>query len=100
MNRHDEITKRIEKELEQEGVSDEKVYTQSQEPDLPSFKEFMLDMRLQGLDPTREEIWLHMKKIINRLTGQALQASIEYDKLQRDYRNLKDIYDDLIRERK
>lgn len=99
MSREQEILKRIEKDLDDEGVVSKKVWDRSDEPDLPSFREFMIDMRLQGLDPNREEVWEHMKKIINRLTGQAMAANTEYEKLHRDYRILRKTYEDLIKEK-
>lgn len=99
MSREAEILKRIEQNLVNEGLSNQRVWERSDDPDLDSYFDFMVEMRLQGLNPTTQEVWEHQKRIINRLTRQAVNANYEYEKLQRDYRNLRNEYEDLVKGR-
>lgn len=99
MSRELEVIKRIKQSLVDDGVVNTPIYESSSEPDLSSYFEFMIEVKLNGLTPTTQEVWEHQKRIINRLTSQALSASIEYDKLHRKFRNLKRDYENLIKEK-
>jgi hypothetical protein len=99
MSRQDEIIARIVSDLESEGVLFRKVREMSDGYDYDSYSDFMIDLRLNGSKAmTKQEVWEHQKRIINRITGQLLKLSKDYRKLERKFFNLSRDFDEILRE--
>jgi predicted transcriptional regulator len=99
MSREKELLKRIEDDLVQEGFTRKKVYALKNGGIglAASFFDAMVDLKLEGRDLTKEELWTEMKEYINFLSVELSKASEEYSKLDRRHRNLNKDFQELIK---
>jgi hypothetical protein len=93
MNREDEIVKRIEQTVSEDGYVRKNIYTRLQfgMGNNTSYFQVLVDRKLEGKEyPTAQEVWEEMKMQLNFMNSVAAKASEEYLRLQNKYRDLKE----------
>ena len=93
MTREDEIIKRIEQTVSEDGYVRRNVYTRLQfgMGNNTSYFQVLVDRKLEGKEyPTAQEVWEEMKMQFNFMNSVAAKASEEYLKLQNKYRDLEE----------
>ena len=91
MNREDEIIKRIEESLSNDGYVRKNIYSKLEYGigDSASYFQALVDRKLEGKEyPTAQEVWEEMKMQLNYLRSTAAKASDDYLKLQNQVRDL------------
>lgn len=93
MSREDEILKRIEKTVMDDGYIRKNIYSQLEfgMGNNVSYFQVLIDRKLEGREyPTAQEVWEEMKMQLNYLYGVSAKASDEYLKLQNKVRDLEE----------
>lgn len=93
MNREDEIIKRIEQTVSEDGYVRKNVYTRLQfgMGNNTSYFQVLVDRKLEGKEyPTAQEVWEEMKMQFNFMNSVAAKASDEYLRLQNKHRDLEE----------
>jgi hypothetical protein len=93
MTREDEIIKRIEQTVSEDGYVRKNVYTRLQfgMGNNTSYFQVLVDRKLEGKEyPTAQEVWEEMKMQFNFMNSVAAKASEEYLRLQNRVRDLEE----------
>lgn len=93
MNRKDELLKRIEKNISDDGYVRKNIYTKQQFGigNNTSYFQVLVDRKLEGKEyPAAQEVWEEMKEQLNFMSSVAAKASDEYLKLQNRVRDLEE----------
>lgn len=93
MTREDEIIKRIEQIVAENGYVRKNIYTRLQfgMGNNTSYFQVLVDRKLEGKEyPTAQEVWEEMKMQLNFMNSTAAKASQEYLTLQNKYRDLEE----------
>jgi hypothetical protein len=91
--REDEIIKRIEQTVTEDGYVRKNIYSKIQfgMGNNVSYFQVLVDRKLEGKEhPTAQEVWEEMKMQINFMNSVAANASKEYLKLQNRVRDLEE----------
>ena len=93
MTRENEILKRLEQAVSEDGYVRKNIYTRQQfgMGDNTSYFQVLVDRKLEGKEyPTAQEVWEEMKMQLNFMNSTAAKASQEYLTLQNKYRDLEE----------
>jgi hypothetical protein len=93
MTREDEILKRIEQTVSEDGYVRKNIYTRQQfgMGNNTSYFQVLVDRKLEGREyPTAQEVWEEMKMQFNFMNSVAAKASDEYLKIQNRVRDLEE----------
>ena len=93
MNREDELLKRIEKNISEDGYVRKNIYAKQQFGigNNTSYFQVLVDRKLEGKEyPAAHEVWEDMKMQLNFMSSVAAKASDEYLKLQNRVRDLEE----------
>ena len=93
MTREDEVVRRIEQTVSEDGYVRKNIYTKLQfgMGNNASYFQVLVDRKLEGKKyPTAQEVWEEMKMQINFMNSVAANASKEYLKLQNKVRDLEE----------
>ena len=93
INREDELLKRIEKNISDDGYVRKNIYTKQQFGigNNTSYFQVLVDRKLEGKEyPDAQEVWEEMKAQLNFMNSVAAKASDEYLKLQNKVRDLEE----------
>ena len=93
MNREDELLKRIEKNISDDGYVRKNIHTKQQfgVGNNTSYFQVLVDRKLEGKEyPDAQEVWEEMKAQLNFMNSVAAKASDEYLKLQNKVRDLEE----------
>jgi hypothetical protein len=93
INREDELLKRIEKNISDDGYVRKNIYTKQQFGigNNTSYFQVLVDRKLEGKEyPTAQEVWEEMKAQLNFINSVTAKASDEYLKLQNRIRDLEE----------
>ena len=92
-NREDEIIRRIEQTLAEDGYVRKNIYSKTEigMGNNPSYFQVLVDRKLEGKEyPTAQEVWEEMKMQFNFMNSVAAKASEEYLRLQNRVRDLEE----------
>lgn len=93
MKREDELLKRIEKNISDDGYVRKNIYAKQQFGigNNTSYFQVLVDRKLEGKEyPAAQEVWEEMKMQLNFISSVATKASDEYLKLQNRVRDLEE----------
>lgn len=93
MSREDEIIRRAEESVSNDGYLRKNIYTRLEfgMGNNTSYFQVLVDKKLEGAEyPTAQQVWEEMKMQLNFAQGVAAKASEEYLRLQNKVRDLEE----------